>query len=231
MLLVVAPGRWRAASSPGRGPAPPECHSARSRPPPWPRPGRRGPAVFASSAPGQALHVPLPPCRHRSPVTGPRRVTMAQAEEAAGEWGRAGASARAEYERRRGQGRGPPAGDLRPAGARGPVHRRSEAVHRGLGPRRRRRGARRPLARRGRRRARCGPARSRPPPPARQHRPHRGGGVGHLGHRHQALPGPAGATRASAGGSSPAPVSSWRAATRAASSPRRAGSRRWWPRR
>ena len=38
--------------------------------------------------------------------------------------------------------RGPPAGGVRPVGAAGPAPRRSEGVHRGLGSRRRRRGAR-----------------------------------------------------------------------------------------
>ena len=141
---------------------------------------------------------------------------MARAEEEADERGWAGASARAEYERRRASDEsrrralfGPLAPVVRLIAGPKPS---TEAWGRGAAGQERVghwldeavRGA-----------AWCctpGP----PPPWARQHRPPRSGGVGRLGHRHQAFPGPAGADATLGGCASPTLVSSWRAAIRAA---------------
>jgi hypothetical protein len=63
---------------------------------------------------------------------------MAQAEEEAVGRGRAGASARAEYERRQTRDESRRRAVFGPLAPVVPAHRPSEVVHRGLGPRRRR---------------------------------------------------------------------------------------------
>ena len=159
--------------------------------------------MFASSTPGQALHVPFGPSCHRSPLRRDPHPGAGERDDGAGD-GRCGREG-ARSGRRLGpggvrtapsQGRGPPTGVLRPDRPRGPLPRRSQTLHRGLGSWRRRRGAGRALARARRRRERGGAPRSGARPSASQHRPHRGGGLGRVGHRHQALPGPARTTRA-----------------------------------
>ena len=79
--------------------------------------------------------------------------------------------------------------------------------------------------------ARHGAARPGGPRAARQHRPHRRGPLGHLGHRHQALPGPAGAPRPRRLVRPASPPLRGRPRPEPPRDLRRAGSRRWSPRR